>query len=416
MTTLMHESCFVAKRAIHGRRIFETNPVRDDEGRIDLAAFDAFEQDGHVLVHVRLAHLERQPLRERGAQRKLVQPSAVDAGNRDRAALAAGADGLPKRMRPIGRHEHRRLGAVVPGVERRAVRFEADRVDARVRTLPAGHVAERVEHVDVLVVQRLGAALRGRELEPFGEAIDRDDAFGAEQIGALDRELTDRTAAPDRHRVARLDLAVLGRHVAGREDVGEKQDLLVGEGVRHLQRSDVGKRDARVFRLAAGIAAVHVRVAEQARRGIAVELLRHPRIRIRVVAQRPELLLAEVAAAARDGERHHDAIADLQPRVVLADLDDLAHELVAEHVALLHRRDVAVVDVQIGAADRRRRDLDDGVARIEDDRVRNGLDLDLLCAFPADGSHGRSYAVAVARGISPASSSCLKCRRSSRMV
>ena len=89
---------------------------------------------------------------------------------------------------------------------------------------------------------------------------------------------------------------------------------------------------------------------------------------------------------------HHDAIADLQTRVVLADLDDLAHELVAEHVALLHRRDVAVVDVQIGSADRRRRHFDDGVARIEDDRVGNGLDLDLLFAFPADGSHGRSYA------------------------
>ena len=133
--------------------------MRDDERRIDLAAFDALEQDGHVLVHVRLAHLEGQSLRERGAQRKLVQPSAVDAGNRDRAALAAGADRLPKRMRPIGRQKHRRLGAVVPRVERRAVRLEADGVDARVRTLAAGHVAERVEHVDVLIVQRLGSAL-----------------------------------------------------------------------------------------------------------------------------------------------------------------------------------------------------------------------------------------------------------------
>jgi hypothetical protein len=34
-------------------------------------------------------------------------------------------------------------------------------------------------------------------------------------------------------------------------------------------------------------------------------------------------------------------------------LDDLAHELVAEDVAALHRRDEAVVEVQVRAADRR---------------------------------------------------------------
>ena len=78
----------------------------------------------------------------------------------------------------------------------------------------------------------------------------------------------------------------------------------------------------------------------------------------------------------------------MRPRVVPADLDDFAHELVAEHVALLHRRDIAVVDVQVGSADRRRRHLDDRVARIEDDRIGNGLDPDRFFAFPADGSHG----------------------------
>ena len=36
---------FVTERAIHRRRIFQTDPVRDDERRVDLAAFDALEQD-----------------------------------------------------------------------------------------------------------------------------------------------------------------------------------------------------------------------------------------------------------------------------------------------------------------------------------------------------------------------------------
>ena len=56
MTTLMHASCLSRKRAIHRRRIFETDPVRDDERWIDLAAFDPLEQQRHVLVHVRLTH------------------------------------------------------------------------------------------------------------------------------------------------------------------------------------------------------------------------------------------------------------------------------------------------------------------------------------------------------------------------
>src|SRR4029453_16744582 len=62
---------FIAERAIHGRGVLGTNRVRDVEGRVDLAVFDALEQDGHVPVHVRLAHLEGQALGERSAQRKL---------------------------------------------------------------------------------------------------------------------------------------------------------------------------------------------------------------------------------------------------------------------------------------------------------------------------------------------------------
>ena len=48
------------------------------------------------------------------------------------------------------------------------------------------------------------------------------------------------------------------------------------------------------------------------------------------------------------------------------DLDDLAHELVAHDVALLHRRHVAVEQVQVGAADRGRGDPHDRVAAVED--------------------------------------------------
>ena len=74
------------------------------------------------------------------------------------------------------------------------------------------------------------------------------------------------------------------------------------------------------------------------------------------------------AGAAGDRERHDHPVADPQLVGVDAgtDLDDLAHELVAHHVALLHRRHVAVEQVQVGAADRGRGDPHDRVAGVED--------------------------------------------------
>ena len=116
-------------------------------------------------------------------------------------------------------------------------------------------------------------------------------------------------------------------------------------------------------------------------------LLGHPGVRVRVLAERVQLLLAAPAVAAGDRERHDHAVADLQVVHLRPDLDHLAHELVAQDVALLHRRDEAVVEVEVGAADRRRGDLDDGVAAVQDLRVRHVLDLDGALALPADRPH-----------------------------
>src|SRR5207237_4906176 len=100
------------------------------------------------------------------------------------------------------------------------------------------------------------------------------------------------------------------------------------------------------------------------RSGKPVQLLGDPRVRIRVVARGPELPLAKETAPARDGERDDDAIADSERGIGLADVDDLAHELVAENVAGLHRRDEAVEEMKIRSADRRQRAANDCVARI----------------------------------------------------
>src|SRR6185295_12729988 len=102
-------------------------------------------------------------------------------------------------------------------------------------------------------------------------------------------------------------------------------------------------------------------------------LLGHPRIRIRVLTQRKHLFLAEETVATRDRKRHDDAIADLQIRHFAANFHDLTHELMTENIATLHRGNETVVKVQVGTTDRRRADLHDRVALVEDLWIRNLL-------------------------------------------
>src|SRR5205823_873589 len=96
---------------------------------------------------------------------------------------------------------------------------------------------------------------------------------------------------------------------------------------------------------------------------------------------------AEEAMAARDREGHDNAVARFKGLVLVADVDHLAHELVAEDVAFLHRRDVRVVEVQIRAADGGRRDLEDGITRIEYGRIGHVVNPYVFAAIPADGLH-----------------------------
>ena len=99
----------VAEHLVAVGRVVERQPVRDDERRVDLALLDPLQQRLHVPVDVGLAHLEGQALVERGAERELVEQPAVDAGDRDRAALAAALDRLAQRVRPVGRQHQAAL-------------------------------------------------------------------------------------------------------------------------------------------------------------------------------------------------------------------------------------------------------------------------------------------------------------------
>ena len=156
------------------------------------------------------------------------------------------------------------------------------RVDADIRSAAAGHLLEQLDEIlGVLVVDDLRLAHVAREGEPLREPVDRDDAIGSLQVGALDGEVADRAATPHRHGVAGLDLASFRRLPSGGQDVRKEQHLLVAHAIRNLDRPQVGVGHSRVFRLTTGLPAEHVRVAEDAGSGRSpVERFEHFRIRI----------------------------------------------------------------------------------------------------------------------------------------
>ena len=187
-----------------------------------------------------------------------------------------------------------------------------------------------------------------------------------------------------------MNVAILGGHVAGGEDVGKEEHLLVGYVVRNFEAPNIGEWHASVLRLAASVASHHVGIAEQARARVAIHFFGNPRVRIGVVAARPQLLLAEPAAPACDGEWHQNAVARIQVLHLGAEFDDLAHELVAEDVALLHRGNVAVVEMKIRAADGGGGDLNNGVTRVQDLGVRDIFNANVAASPPAKCFHKSS--------------------------
>jgi hypothetical protein len=152
----------------------------------------------------------------------------------------------------------------------------------------------------------------------------------------------------------------------------------------------VGERHPHILGLPARITAGQVRVAEQARRRMAEHLGRDIAVAVSPFANGEVAAFALVAVAAKDRERNDDPVARLELLVLGADFHHLAHELVAYDVAGLHAWHEAVVEMQIGTANRAARHLDDGVARVLDLRIRNSVATDVLFPVPAQRSHPRS--------------------------
>src|SRR5918992_4769596 len=98
---------------------------------------------------------------------------------------------------------------------------------------------------------------------------------------------------------------------------------------------------------------------------MAEHLLGHPGIRIGVLAEGEQLFSAEETLPTGNWKRRDAPIADADIPCLASHLDHFAHEFMAEHVPLLHRRHEAVVEVQIRATNGRRGDLNDGITPVE---------------------------------------------------
>jgi hypothetical protein len=114
--------------------------------------------------------------------------------------------------------------------------------------------------------------------------VERDHPFRAQHVRAADGELSDRSATPHRDNIAALDVAILRGHESGREDVREEQCLVVAQAFGNFHGTDIGERHAHILRLPAGKPAEEVRVTEQPGGALPVNLLRHLRVRVAVVA------------------------------------------------------------------------------------------------------------------------------------
>ncbi len=331
------------EHVVRGLGLTEREVVRREHRRVEPTALDQLQQRGR-----------RPGVDETRGDRHVERPEPLEV---ERRALAVHADVRD----PSARSDQ--LGA-----ELECLRY-ADGLDRDVHAQAVSQGHHPRDRVLAAVVDGDVRAELARLLEPRVGEIDRDDPCRCVQLGRHDGGEPDRARPDDGHGVAGLDAAVQDTHLVGRrEDVREEEHLLVAQAFRDLVHRGVRERDAREL----GLKPVD-QMAEDPAAPAGAEA---------VVA-----LLAEAAASARRDARDEHPVARRDRRDGGADLDDGADGLVAEDRPRRHLGDVALEDVQIGTADRRRVDAHDRVGRIDDRRVGHGIPGSLAWAVVHERLH-----------------------------
>src|SRR3954470_21818778 len=89
--------------------------------------------------------------------------------------------------------------------------------------------------------------------------VSGDDPFRTQEEGTFDGKLAHGAASPDGDCLAPLQIAKISGHEASREDIRQKEDLLVAQALGHFDWADIGIRYAQILRLAARVAAQNMR-------------------------------------------------------------------------------------------------------------------------------------------------------------
>ncbi len=350
-----------------------------------------FDQGKKVVdpaLDVALAHAEGDLLVEHGLHRQHVGLAGVHPAERNGPAAAhqidRGVDGreavetglVHHLLREgVGQEPHRALRQLDAAV---AVGLHADGIHDSVGPATLGEVDEFVDHAVGEVVGQDAVTLGHRSA--LGLGLDREDAIPQVHADA-GGELSDRPQPHHRQGSPFGDVRVLHALPGGGDDVAEEEVAVVGQVVADADVVVVGQRHAQVFGLTTGDLPVELRVSEERRSAAVLPHLRRLALRLQTPA-------AHEAVAARDVERDDDAVADGEVRHGRSHLDDDAHRLVPEHVALVDERSEEFVQVQVGAADRGRGDLHDRVGGLEDLRVGHLLDAHGALALPGQCLHG----------------------------
>jgi len=93
----------------------------------------------------------------------------------------------------------------------------------------ARQIFEHLEDIVFFVIDRIrGAGFISCHGESVRKTIDGDHAVSTKQLGAGNRKLTYRSGTPDCDDLTASDVAHIGAHVAGGQDVRKKEHLVVG--------------------------------------------------------------------------------------------------------------------------------------------------------------------------------------------